>query len=90
MGVLWWIDLESVIFQTTIDLIHVLLALLGEANMKGARILYFLPMSGLHQCQHHAIVVEKDRKAFARPDSLAAPQTKVGFEEVRRRWYGGE
>lgn len=73
MSSLWWIHVKSVIFQSLIDFVHSLLALLSKTDMKRTGI---GNMRGFHQGKNQAVIVKECAKAlliarlFAQPEIL--------------------
>src|SRR5262249_46834101 len=55
-----WVDLESVLLQTSVDLVHLLPALLDESDVERPGILDLGPPIEVGQCQHHAVLVPEE------------------------------
>ncbi len=52
-----WFDVESIVLQATVDLVHLLWGLLDEANVEGLRVLDFNSLAGIKHGEHQPIIV---------------------------------
>src|SRR5262249_20093644 len=76
----WW-DIEPVLLQASVDLVHRLRALLGEADVERGGVPDLLLAADLHarQREHQAVVVRQEGDVVV---PAHVPQPEVAFEEL--------